>query len=202
MFQKHTQKYQTILNQTHLATYLLIQLSNLSQNFSVTYNGHFHASCEVVKEDFIREQSKDQNIIPHCSATSLSPKSYFCLLWMRLHKVKVKVKSLSCVRLFATSWTVAYQAPPFMGSSRQEYWSGLPFPSSGDLPNPGIEPGSPAFQADALSSEPPGKPYGCGSIMLSKRILILARKFLWVLINYSICLFLEFLLDLELVTHT
>ena len=52
---------------------------------------------------------------------------------------------------------VAYQAPPFMGFSRQEYWSGLPFPSPGDLPNPGIEPGSPALQTDALLSEPPGK---------------------------------------------
>ena len=68
------------------------------------------------------------------------------------------VKSLSRVRLFATSWTVAHQAPLSMGFSRQEYWSGLPFPSPGDLPNPGIEPGSPALQADALSSEPPGSP--------------------------------------------
>ena len=58
---------------------------------------------------------------------------------------KVKVKSLSCVRLFATPWTVAYQAPPLMGFSRQEYWSGLPFPSPGDLPDPGIEPGSPTL---------------------------------------------------------
>ena len=69
------------------------------------------------------------------------------------------MKSLSPVRLFVTPWTVAYQAPPSMGFSRQEYWSGLPFPSLGDLPNPGIEPGSPALQADALPSEPPGKPY-------------------------------------------
>ena len=61
------------------------------------------------------------------------------------------------VRLFATPWTVAYQATPSMGFSRQEYWSGLPFPSPGDLPNPGIEPGSPELQADALPSEPPGK---------------------------------------------
>ena len=53
---------------------------------------------------------------------------------------------------------VAYQAPPSMGFSRQEYWSGLPFPSPGDRPNPGMEPGSPALQADALSFEPPGKP--------------------------------------------
>ena len=65
---------------------------------------------------------------------------------------------LSCVRLFGTPWTVAYQAPPSMGFSRQEYWNGLPFPSPGDLPNPGIEPRSPAFQADTLTSEPPGKP--------------------------------------------
>ena len=68
------------------------------------------------------------------------------------------MKSLSRVRLFATPWTVAYQAPPSMGFSRQEYWSGLPFPSPGDLPDPGIEPGSAALQADALHSEPPGKP--------------------------------------------
>ena len=68
----------------------------------------------------------------------------------------VKVKSLSHVQLFATPWTVAHQAPPSMKFSRQEYWSGLPFPSTGDLPDPGIEPGSPALQADALPSEPPG----------------------------------------------
>ena len=69
----------------------------------------------------------------------------------------MKVKLLSRVRLFVTIWTVAYQAPPSMGFSRQEYWSGVPFPSPGDLPDPGIEPGSPALQADALPSEPPGK---------------------------------------------
>ena len=70
----------------------------------------------------------------------------------------MKVKLLSRVRLFATPWTVAYQAPLSMGFFRQERWSGLPFPSPGDLPNPGIEPGSPALQADALPPEPPGKP--------------------------------------------
>ena len=55
-------------------------------------------------------------------------------------------------------WTVARQAPPSLGFSRQEYWSGLPFLPPGDLPDPGIEPGSPALQADSLPSEPPGKP--------------------------------------------
>ena len=71
--------------------------------------------------------------------------------------LKVKVKSLSRVQLFVTPWIVAYQTPPSMGFSRQECWSGLPFPSPEDLPDPGIEPGSPALQADALPSEPPGK---------------------------------------------
>ena len=68
-------------------------------------------------------------------------------------KGKGKGKSLSRVQLFATPRTVAYQAPLSRGFSRQEYWSGLPFPSAGDLPNPGIEPGSPALQADSLPTE-------------------------------------------------
>ena len=67
-----------------------------------------------------------------------------------------KVKSLSHVQLFATPWTVAHQASPSMKFSGHEYWSGLPFLSPGDLPNPGIEPRSPAWKADALSSGPPG----------------------------------------------
>ena len=68
---------------------------------------------------------------------------------------QVKVKSLSRVRLFATLWTIAYQAPPSMGYSRQEYWSGLPFPAPEDLPDPGIEPRAPALRAEALTSELP-----------------------------------------------
>ena len=69
-----------------------------------------------------------------------------------------EVKSLSRVSLFATPWTVAYQGPLFMGFSRQEYWSGVPFLSPEDIRNPGIEPMFPALQADCLPSEPPGKP--------------------------------------------
>ena len=69
--------------------------------------------------------------------------------------VKVKVKSLSRVQLFATLWTIVYQASPSMGFSRQEYWSGLPFPSPGDLPDPRVEPRSPTLEAGALTSEPP-----------------------------------------------
>ena len=77
---------------------------------------------------------------------------------LRAEKEKVKVKSLSHAWLFATPWTVAYQAPLSMEFSRQEYWSGSPFPSPGDLPDPGTELGSLVLQADTLPSEPPGKP--------------------------------------------
>ena len=73
-------------------------------------------------------------------------------------KVKVNVKSLSRVQLFVTSRTVVYQASPLVGFSRQEYWRGLSFPSPGDLPDLGKEPGSPTLQADASPSEPPVKP--------------------------------------------
>ena len=68
-----------------------------------------------------------------------------------------KVKLLSCVRFFATPWTVAYQAPLSMEFSRQEYWSGLLFPSPGDLPNSGIEPRSSTLRADFLTTESPWK---------------------------------------------
>ena len=70
----------------------------------------------------------------------------------------LKCSSLSRAQLFATPWTAAHQAPLFMGFSRQGYWSGLPCPPPGDLPNRGTELGSPPLQADSLPSEPPGKP--------------------------------------------
>ena len=69
------------------------------------------------------------------------------------------MKLLSHVQLLATPRTTAYQAPLSMGFSKQEYWSGVPLPSPGDLPDPGIKPESPTLQADALPSEPPGKPW-------------------------------------------
>ena len=84
------------------------------------------------------------------------------LTWERLSSIswtrwKWSEVAQSCLTL-CDSWTVAHQTPPSMGFSRQEYWSGLPFPSPGDLPDPGIEPRSPALQGDALTSAPPGKP--------------------------------------------
>ena len=65
---------------------------------------------------------------------------------------------LSCVQLFPTLWTVAHPAPLSRESSRQEYWSGLPSATPGDLPDPGIKPESPALQAGSLPLAPPGKP--------------------------------------------
>ena len=84
---------------------------------------------------------------------------------------KVKVKSLSCVWLFMTPRTVGYEAPLSMGFSRQECWSGLPFPSPGDLPNPGIQPGSPTLQPDTLPSEPPGR-----SLYTKKNVKVLVTQ--------------------------
>ena len=79
------------------------------------------------------------------------------VLWVAF--IRAVVQLLSRVRLFATSWTVAHQALLSMEFSRQEYRNGLPFSSPGDLPEPGIEPRSPTFQANSLPSEPMGKPF-------------------------------------------
>ena len=72
---------------------------------------------------------------------------------------KSELKVLGCVQLFVTPWTVAHQVPLSIEFSRPEYWSGQPFPSPGDLSNPGIEPMSSALQVDSLLSQPPGKPF-------------------------------------------
>ena len=82
------------------------------------------------------------------------------------------MESLSRIRLFATPWSVAHQAPPSMGISRQEYWSGLPFPSPGDLSDPRIEPGSPEWKTHALPSEPPGKSISFTSLYTISVILV------------------------------
>ena len=76
--------------------------------------------------------------------------------FLPMKRLKVKSESVSQVQLFATPWTVAHQASLSMEFSRQAYWSRLPFPSPGDLPDPGIEPRSPALQTDSLPSEPAG----------------------------------------------
>ena len=88
------------------------------------------------------------------------------------------MKLLSRVWLFVTPWTVAHQAPPSMEFSRQEYWSGLPFPSPGDLPDPGIEPRSPASQANTLTSEPVLKPHVISSDRPMLQLCVAAQFYL------------------------
>ena len=78
--------------------------------------------------------------------------------WISMCIVVLLLVSHSVMSDSVTSWTAAHQAPLSMGFSRQEYWNGLPFPSPGDLPNPGIKPWSPALQVDSWPSEPVGKP--------------------------------------------
>ena len=89
-----------------------------------------------------------------------------CTSWMicPFLKESESVSHFSHFWLFATAWTVAHQASLSMGFSRQEYWSGLPFPSPGDLPDPGMESESPALQVDSLPSEPLGKPKNTGGV--------------------------------------
>ena len=86
----------------------------------------------------------------------------FSNTWLRTCIGIVVAELLSRVQLFATPWIVAHQAPLFMEFFSQEYWSGLPCPPPGHLPNPGIKPGSSALQADSLPSEPPDKPHVSG----------------------------------------
>ena len=82
----------------------------------------------------------------------------FCDISKTRTRVVVVVLVAKLCPALPDPWTVACQAPLCMGFSRQEYWSGLPFPSPGDLPDPGIEPGSPALQTDSLPSGLQGKP--------------------------------------------
>ena len=96
----------------------------------------------------------------NCLFKAPSPNKSYCRLrfqHMNLGVGEWERKSLSRVQFFAAPWTMTHQAPLSMEFSRQECWSGLPSPSPGDLTNPGIEPGSPALQADCLPSEPAGK---------------------------------------------
>ena len=97
---------------------------------------------------------------------SLLPELFIYTLFIRMqsdcyfiHWVIIHLLLLSCVQLFVTTWTVACQAPLFMGLPRQEYWSGLPFLSLGDLPNPGIELESPALAGGFFTIESPRNPH-------------------------------------------
>ena len=131
------------------------------------FHFHFHMRAEVMTRTFVvglwRRGGTGWNHIEGLASwlpsylllPSISPKQ--SLLW-QIGDMEFMGKSLCHVWLFVTPWTIACQAPLSMEFSRQEYWRELPFPSPGDLPDPGIEPGSLASQADSLPSELPGKP--------------------------------------------
>ena len=101
-----------------------------------------------------------------CSSLSYTVGPCLSILYIVVEVKWNEMKLLSHVLLFVTPWTVAHKAPLSMEFSRQEYWSGLPFPSPVDLSNPGLEPGSSALQADTLPSESPGKPSPYNSLHL------------------------------------
>ena len=103
--------------------------------------------------------------------------------------------NFSHVWLFATPWTVARQAPLSLEFSRQEYWSGLPFPSPGDLPDPGIKPGAPVLQVDSLPSEPLGKPPGKEDSVSSVHLNFLGNSFKIYKINISVSLPVQYCVD-------
>ena len=111
--------------------------------------------CSTTEQSLALNVSASNKWINECLAGS---RCLVNMCWMNycLDYSRRKAKLLSCVWLFVTPWTVAYQVPPPMGFSRHKYWSGLPFPSPGDHPDPGIEPGPPALQAGTLPSEPSG----------------------------------------------
>ena len=108
--------------------------------------------CHSVLQGIFPTQGSNPGL-PHCRRILYHLSHQGSLQWCVVVVVGGLVAK-SCPTL-ATPWTVACQAPLFMGFSRQEYWSGLPFPSPGDLPDPGIEPRSPALQADSLPTELP-----------------------------------------------
>ena len=109
------------------------------------------SSCEQLRQCKPVQALPEYSDLVYTTATLWS--ALFPCSTLKAFEVKESDVDQSCPTL-CDPWTVAHQAPPSMGFSRQEYWSGLPFPSPGDLPNPGIEPRSPTLQADALISIP------------------------------------------------
>ena len=136
----------------------ILDLKKTTESFS---SSHPFTKREAQKDKiFHSHRAKDRSRASKLDEESMFSPLLILLPW-RLESLPnnppIKVKLLSRVWLFVTPWTVAHQAPPFMEFSRQEYWSGLPFPSPEDLPDPRIKPRSPALRADALPSESSGK---------------------------------------------
>ena len=162
--------------------------------------------CLIRSQSSFIFPSSATDIIPHLS--KMVEKNYISrcqhIFVVKISGVAVEsekwVKSLSCVRLFATHWTVAYQASPSMGFFRQEYWSGVAISFSRDLPDPGMETRSPALQADALLSEPQGNRYSSwvrNKSLFSPTLLPSPKV---ITINNLICTFLALFLWIYVLT--
>ena len=108
--------------------------------------------------DSVRPHRRQATRLPHPWDSPGKNTGVGCHFLLQSMKVKSESEVAQLCPTLCDPWTVALQAPPSMGFFRQEYWSELPFPSPGDLPNPRIEPRSPTLQADALTSAPPEKP--------------------------------------------
>ena len=101
----------------------------------------------------------------------LNPLLLHHLVHIRPWNANTRDIGMVCLWLFVTLWTITHQSPLSMGLSKQEYWSGFPFPSPGDLPDPGIKPGSPALQAYSLLCKPPQKPPKTYSVQFSRSVV-------------------------------
>ena len=135
-------------------------------------NQQMHNSQRQYKV-LMRMCSKNNNFFEEQSGNTQSNQRHVYVLYFQALPALglcVCVQSPSCVGLFATLWAVASQAPLSVGFPRQEHWSGVPSPFTGDLPDPGIEPAapapSPALQADSLTTEPRGKPKRFWAVIL------------------------------------
>ena len=135
---------------------LIIKIPHLCWNIEAI-SCHWHCITFICLPIYCEAEGNEEKYLLNPQTDILREK---CKLeCSQVTKLNICVLShFCCVWLFASLWTVAHQAPLSMGFSGQEYWSGLPFPSPGDLPYPEIKPGSPTLQADSLPSEPLGKP--------------------------------------------
>ena len=148
--QTHVHWVSDIIQPSHLLLLPSPPALNLSQHRDLfQWVGSSHQVAEVLEFQLQHPSSENSELIS------------FIIDWFDLRLCACILSCFSHVQLFVTLWTVASQAPLSMGLSRQEYWSGWPLPPPGDLPNRGMEPGSPALQADSIPAEPQGNSNHC-----------------------------------------
>ena len=140
----------------HLPTMRETQVQSLGQEDPLEKEIATHSSTVAWKIPWMEEPGRLQSM--SLKESDRTDRLYFLFSALVSKLLKVSEVAQSCM-ILCYPMDCSYQAPLSMGFFRREYWSGLPFPSPGDLPDPGIEPRSPTLRADALPSEPPGKPH-------------------------------------------